>query len=723
MSSKPVNRIQIFLPRIGISLWVIFGFTVFVIYYQQVWKLFSVGPLKWIQDNSSLNAFFSPAWHLIQGDRTAILPGYLLQAIQRGFIALCGGIIVLICAYFLGLAILKLLHIEPGDPVDGLLYRIGIGLGALSFIALGSALLSLYRRDILGIIVLSILGAGIVYTIYQQRTKQQTLKRDFAQLKNSLRENKTWMLVIGLACAIAFVGALAPEIEYDALWYHLWLPEQWLQNGSPVDIVQEYISLYPLTWELNYGIAMTLGGPIAAKLLHFSMLLLTSLLVAQITRFAAPKASPWIAVALFVTLPTVLWQATTSYIDLALTFYVGMAIYTLLQYTRKTDIHNLALATIFLGLALAIKHLAIIVWLLAISGLSLWLWLEKRDWRQIFRTVLFLGGISLLFPLAWYLRSWSASGNPVFPDLYSLFGAFPAERWSQISEAGLNQFKAQFGFPRTPLNLGLLPWNITIHAARFGGSLGPILLILLAGFLVSKPRGKELRWMGIFCLGYLIFWASPLSSFQLRFLLPITPFLAVLCAAAFQEITSQFSGMGGKSKFLGWLLIALLILNLPPFTSLHEADREGWNGWLTHVIHELPLGVVFGYESEGDFLARKVPSYRAWEYINTNLPLDALVLTFNGGDHLYSHRTRISSEATAAHTAVWGADFNMKEQALQALKDLGVTYVLFDRQQLESGALDSLALAQDSSLKSWYELEYEDDHFLLARLRWEQLSQ
>jgi hypothetical protein len=141
------------------------------------------------------------------------------------------------------------------------------------------------------------------------------------------------------------------------------------------------------------------------------------------------------------------------------------------------------------------------------------------------------------------------------------------------------------------------------------------------------------------------------------------------------------------------------------------------------VIHELPLGVVFGYESEGDFLARKVPSYRAWEYINTNLPLDALVLTFNGGDHLYSHRTRISSEATAAHTAVWGADFNMKEQALQALKDLGVTYVLFDRQQLESGALDSLALAQDSSLKSWYELEYEDDHFLLARLRWEQLSQ
>jgi len=704
-------------------LWVIFGLTVLAIYYQQIWKLFTVGPVRWIQDNSSLNALFSPAWHLIQGDHVEALLRYLPQAIQRGFIALYGAIIILTCAYFLGLAILKLLRIEPGDPVDGLLYRIGTGLGALSYLALGLAALSLYHRDILRMVVLAIFGAGIVYTVYQQRTKQQTLKQDFARISLSVRENKLWVLVFGFACAIALVGALAPEIEYDALWYHLWLPDQWLQNGSPVDIVREYISLYPLTWELNYGIAMTLGGPIAAKLLHFSMLLLTSLLVFQLTRFAAPKASPWIALALFVTLPTVLWQATTSYIDLALTFYVGMAIYTLMQYTRKNDFHYLALAIISLGLALAIKHLAIIVWLLVLCGLSVWLWLEKRNRRQITQAVLFLGGISLLFPLPWYLRSWIASGNPVFPDLYTLFGAFPAERWSQISEIGLNNFKEHFGFPRTPLNLALLPWNITIHGARFGGSFGPILLILLAAFFVFKPKGKELRWMGIFSLGYLVFWASPLSSFQLRFLLPVTPFLAVLSAAAFQEIASQFPGLGRKSNLLSWILIALLILNLPPFTSLHETDREGWNGWLTHVIHELPMGVVFGYESEGDFLARKVPSYRAWEYINTNLPLDAFVLTFSGGDHLYSDRTRISSDATAAHPAVWGAGSNMKEQALQALRDLGVTYVLFDRQQLESGALDSLALVQDSSLNSWYELEYDDERFLLARLRWEQLSQ
>ena len=70
----------------------------------------------------------------------------------------------------------------------------------------------------------------------------------------------------------AFVAALAPEIEHDALWYHLWLPQQWLGTGRPVDIIHEYVSLYPLSWELLYGAAMTIGGPVAARLLHFACL-------------------------------------------------------------------------------------------------------------------------------------------------------------------------------------------------------------------------------------------------------------------------------------------------------------------------------------------------------------------------------------------------------------------------------------------------------------------
>ena len=719
---KTITKNQIGLKKIGFFLWMAFALITLAFYYRQVWHLFTWGPVLWIQENHSLNSFFLPIWRIIQTGGWVFPPSYFAEALQRGLLGMWGVSVILLCSYFLGFAILKGIRVELVDTIDALLYRFGLGFGALSYISFGLAGISLYQPGIIRIVLLTLLGAGLSYTIYELLTRRNVLTRSFTTLSFSLRHGKPWKLVTLLAITIAFVGALAPEIEYDALWYHLWLPSQWLQQGSPIDIVQEYISLYPLTWEMIYGIAMVFGGPIAAKLVHFSMLPLTALLVLQISRFAAPKASPWVAVALFVTIPTIIWQATTTYIDLALTFYIGIAIYVLLQYTRKNRLSYLVLAAIFLGLALAIKHLALIVWLLAISGVGFWLWLEKRCWRNALQVVLILGGISLLFPLPWYLRSWAASGNPFFPDLYSLFGAFPIERWNQITEIGLNNFKDNFGFPRTPLNLALLPWNLTIHAAQFGGSLGPILLLLLTGLFVIKPAGKELRWLGIFSFCYLVLWASPVSSLQMRFLLPITPFLVVLGAAAIEELTTRLEGRRLGLHLVRWILLVLLVLNLPPFTSLHETDRVQWNGWLTHVIHDIPLGVVLGYEFEGDYLARKVPSFRAWDYINNNLPLDARVLTFSGGDHLYSNRARISSDAAAAHRAVWGAGRDKEEQALQALEDLEITHILFDQQKLDSGALDSLALTQESSLNSWYEVEYEDERYFLARLRWQQIA-
>ena len=70
---------------------------------------------------------------------------------------------------------------------------------------------------------------------------------------------RAWFTIVTLALTSALVAALAPETEHDALWYHLWLPEQWLRHGVPFDTVNEYVTLYPLTWELVFG-AGTDGG-------------------------------------------------------------------------------------------------------------------------------------------------------------------------------------------------------------------------------------------------------------------------------------------------------------------------------------------------------------------------------------------------------------------------------------------------------------------------------
>jgi hypothetical protein len=95
------------------------------------------------------------------------------------------------------------------------------------------------------------------------------------------------------------------------------------------------------------------------------------------------------------------------------------------------------------------------------------------------------------------------------------------------------------------------------------------------------------------------------------------------------------------------------------------------------------------------------------------------VHTFSGGDNLYSERERISGDAASARQAVWESQRGQEGTAIQAMRSLGISHVLFDRRQLGSGQLAELALVQPEFMAKWYDLEYEDSNFLLYQLRWD----
>jgi hypothetical protein len=709
--------------RMLAAFWLLWSVALLTVYYKQLWRLFIVGPSTWVADNYSLTFVRALRRLVAAGPLAWGLPA-LGEALARALAAVFGAGLVLLAAQVLGMGMCRLLRWYPEDWREGLLYRTAIGLGAISYLSLGLAALGLYYAVNVQILIAVVLLGGGLWLVYSQvrcgfSGQQVEALTQPASIGHYRAGDKVWQAIVLLAVLIAFVGALAPEIEYDALWYHLQLPKLWLEQGHPVDLVAEYISLYPLTWELIFGAGMVWGGPVAAKLLHFTCLPLTGLLTYQLTRRFMPLASPWLAVALFVTVPTVLWEATTTYIDLALALHTGLIVYALLRYVEGRRWQWLALAVLNLGLALATKHLGLFVLAITTTGLALRLWIEDRSLHRALVLAVLLGLLSLLLlPLPWYLRSWFASGNPFFPDLYNIFGAFPPERWNNISEYGLANFKNHFGDPRTPLNLLLLPWNMTVHAARYGGTLGPMFLLLLPA-LVLRRRAEVTSWLLAFVWVYIALWASPVSSFQMRFLAPITPLLAVLAAEAGDRLAlllrSTLVRWGGRA-FQGGMAV-LLLLNLPPFTSLHEGDRVVWDGWLTHVIHRVPISVVIGKETQEEYLIRSLPSYAAWRHINTHLPADARVLTFSGGDHFYSERDRIASDATIAHTAVWGTPRGQEQRALRVMRQLDISYVFVDRRQLESGKLDDLAIFQPEIITDLYELVYEDNRFILFRVR------
>jgi len=126
---------------------------------------------------------------------------------------------------------------------------------------------------------------------------------------------------------------------------------------------------------------------------------------------------------------------------------------------------------------------------------------------------------------------------------------------------------------------------MTVHAARYGGALGPIFLLLIPGLAL---RGSRHSWQERAVLGmifvYLILWASPFSSFQVRFLVPLTPFLAILAARRGVRCPPGITWSLGQICVLG-VVDRLASSNLPPLWPCTKGMRVEYKNWLTHVIN------------------------------------------------------------------------------------------------------------------------------------------
>ncbi|MBX3001864.1 MAG: glycosyltransferase family 39 protein [Caldilineaceae bacterium] len=717
----PVRMIQSaghLLARYRFVAWIAWAGILLPVYYKQIFPIFAMPLQEWIDDNYSLYAFREMFLTLAGAGISGWSLATVGEAFTRMGMALLGAGAICLTAFMVGRILWSYLRLHSATRIERILYQSALGFALISQLLLGLAFAGIFRPTAVVILIGLLMGISVIFLraelsipVWRQRLAQ--LAVDGRRLAGQDRILKG---IVALALTIGLIGALAPETEFDALWYHLWLPKLWLEAGRPVDLVTEYVSLYPLGWDLLFGAGMVMGGPVAAKLLHFITLPLTALFVLQLSRRFFPRASSWLAVALFVSAPTVLWQATTTYIDLALAFYVGLAVYAAVRYVQAQKWQWLALAAVTLGFALVIKHLALFVLVLIALALFFYRWRQHRRWLAALVPVVILGSVSLLFPLPYYIRAWLAAGNPFFPDLYGIFGAFPAERWSAITEYGLSEFKSRFGYPLTASTLLALPWTMTVDGARFGGALGPLFLLLMP-VLILWWRNDQRRPLLAFVVGYIALWSSPVSSFQLRFLLPIVAFLAVLAAEGYRALADATGAVQWRTRILGWGMAALIFLNLPPFLSLHENARVEWDGWLTHVIHEIPLGVVIGFESEESYLQRTVPSYRAWQFINAQLPVDAHILTFSSGDHFYSERKRLSDDSTMARPVTWGAPQGKEDQALATLQRMGISHILFDKRLLARYRADTFAIAGSDFIDQWYVLEYEDHRFVLYRLQ------
>jgi 4-amino-4-deoxy-L-arabinose transferase-like glycosyltransferase len=328
----------------------------------------------------------------------------------------------------------------------------------------------------------------------------------------------------------------------------------------------------------------------------------------------------------FSSTPVVIRLSQWGYIDLGLVFYTSAALLCLVKWRELRGANRwLALSALSLGFALATKPNGLVAALLiALLFLLAIVKPPRRNFPLLGREVFCLGMLTLAPYSPWLLKNWWQTGNPLFPFFGNLFAVRPgaaalAEDTATFAGVGIFD-KRELLFGESFWQIVALPLRIFFagqddKAQYFDGVLTPALIV----FLPWAFKGKWLddkKFFAAFALLFLLF-AMFMVDMRIRYVLPVVPPLVILLVFGVFNVYL-------RAKRPAFLFVALL-------------GFAAWHGiyvW-KYVADAEPAGFLTGQVSRAAYLARKLPEYAAFEYINSQTPAHAKIYLLFAGRRAY----------------------------------------------------------------------------------------
>ena len=395
-----------------------------------------------------------------------------------------------------------------------------------------------------------------------------------------------------------FAFALLPELSYDPLAVHLFVPAYVEANQAWNFDPGRYVwTLMPLLADWAYTIGYLLGGEAAAKLVNMAFLVVCAQLVRQTvqTMGGSERGADW---------------GTLILLSTPLTFLLGSALYTepfwsayLLAgalYTFRVLLGHgdrssqLMLVALFLAFAAAAKAVALVIVPIVLALLVPRVpALFSKGNRQ---STCCAAGLFLAVAAIPYLNAWLVSGNPVFPFFNAIFESpfYPAENFRNRAFV-------------TELNWNL-PYELVYFAERFTsgmtGSTGAggyqwVLLLVPTTLAALVFRDWKAAGLAAVCLlSFLV-----VFNFQafLRYVFPSFLFLSALVGLVISKC--DCSGTTLRWGMLG-LAALTLGLNVLFFGSASPNYRD------------VPVLAVFDSQSQESLVRRRAPIRKAVELVN-----------------------------------------------------------------------------------------------------------
>ncbi len=494
-----------------------------------------------------------------------------------------------IAAYGFGDGLTRLLRLtDDGRTMEMALCRLMAGFGVVG--VFGFILAILHLLDVP--VVAALLAAGVLLAVRSFRSLRW--KGSLPVDEAGVPEAPALLAMGGYIMLLNLVWAVAPEVQFDALNYHLHLAAAWARAGGAVDVLYTTSYLAGLV-ETIYALTMVLSAQ-TPKMISFGLGLAVAFAVFAITdRIAGRRAAMW-ACLLFYSIPLIIWMSSTTDVELALAAFIVTLAMSLIRWWESRSAGWLYLAAILFGAGIATKptmaHAAFAF------GAALVLYIRSEKGFSRFRTVAIVGLLALAVSVPWYALRAHQTGNPVYPVLNE---RFPVQRY--VDEE-LPPLGGRVRVPLTAASLIRFPVAFTFDTVKYSesgvtsGGVGPWFLLALPVVAIIYRQQFAMKFLYLLGISYVVLWMVMFS--YARFFAPVLPILVAIGVAAVFMVTRERT----------WLAQAILILIFAG-----QALSMPVQFWL--VPDRIPIRQALGLETEQEFLSRVHRGYGAVSFLNS----------------------------------------------------------------------------------------------------------
>ena len=515
----------------------------------------------------------------------------LVMATHLYALLLLGGLLWL--AAGLGRAILRRVGLDSGSGLESLVFSVGLGLAAISWMVIGVGLAGFLTVPVVLALTMA-LAVSARHDLSAIGREIPASLRAGLDLRRSLRQqNRALSLLVPIAeifFAILLLKALAPPTANDPLTYHLEGPRRFLELGRVVPLYDVEQANMPFAVNMLYLLGLAFSSDELAGLLHLAFVGLTmAATFAFGRRFFNERVGYIAATAVASTTMTAIF-GTTPNVDFGLAFFDFLGVYGFARWLQTRQLSWLMVAGTFVGAALATKYLG------AITAVSLGTYLlydvlrtrQRLGWGGIARTLLAFGLPAAIVAAPWYAKNLVWFGDPVWPFLannpndfqmyISPYTRFEGGFWSQL----------------------LLPLRLyTEGSVEFRGMHPPLQLLALPA-LIFVPRGGVVY--GLIALATVQFVAWSQGAHVLRYLTQGLPEVCLVAAYALDRMPTM-PRIGVPAQLVAQVLIVVgLVLPTGVTAGITLAGQ--------------PLPQLVGLESREAFVERTVAGGRAVNYLN-----------------------------------------------------------------------------------------------------------